>query len=195
MKLKSPHLKTYHPLDTKTNLTAKKIETENLTKPCIFKISSSVAGMAWQQPNQWNWGSSWTADGKRYYKRDADGNRVTRGYLNRQEESFKDLKEKLRLAEEKVETKEQEVKTREKQVNSEKSEKEKLLREKLDLQAQLFKERTEKEDLRTRGRTLLLRLQKTNEELRKKIEALERKKDTEGSSSSSSSSTSKARVN
>ena len=79
---------------------------------------------------------------------------MTRGYLNRQEESFKDLKEKLRLAEEKVETKEQEVKTREKQVNSEKSEKEKLLREKLDLQAQLFRERTEKEDLRTRGRTL-----------------------------------------
>ncbi|CAK9018947.1 unnamed protein product, partial [Durusdinium trenchii] len=140
--------------------------------------------MAWQQPNQWNWGSSWTADGKRYYKRDADGNRATPGYLNRQEESFKNLKEKLRLAEEKVET-------REKEVKSEKSEKEKLLREKLDLQAQLFKERTEKEDLRTRGRTLLLRLQKTNEELRKKIEALERKKDTEGSSSSSSSSTSK----
>ena len=109
--------------------------------------ASCVAGMAWQQPNQWNWGSSWTADGKRYYKRDADGNRVTRGYLNRQEESFKNLKEKLRLAEEKVET-------REKEVKSEKSEKEKLLREKLDLQAQLFRERTEKEDLRTRGRTL-----------------------------------------
>ena len=32
-----PTPQTYHPLDANPNLTAKEIETENLTKPCILK--------------------------------------------------------------------------------------------------------------------------------------------------------------